>query len=191
MLHIPSVKTTPIPNLASNKMQLKFFSLAFLATTVLADGASILAALSQIQNSTIALNQTVSEFQPGLAGLAEVLPLLSASTTLLTDINHATKVASDSANLTDAEAIGVAGATQSLSSAVNSTLENVIKTKPKYDTLLVVSPVVLLNLKLEKDATDKFGDAVVEKVPVGLQGIAKQLLAPIDDSFEEAIAVYE
>jgi hypothetical protein len=172
-------------------MQLKFLSLAFMATTVLADGASILDALSQIQNSSIALNNTVSTFQPGLAGLTEIVPLLSASTTLLADINHATSIASSSANLTDLEAIGIAGATQSLASAVNSTLGNVISKKKVFDSLLVVSPVVLLNLKLEKDATDKFGDAVVGKVPVGLQGIAENLLAPIDNSFEEAIAVYE
>ena len=74
---------------------------------------------------------------------------------------------------------------------MNTTLANVIRTKPKYDTLLIVSPVVLLNLKLEKEATDRFGDAVVGKVPEALQGIAEGLLAPIDDSFEEAIAVYE
>jgi len=31
----------------------------------------------------------------------------------------------------------------------------------------------------------------VEKVPEALQGIAKNLLAPIDESFAEAIAAYE
>ncbi|TVY41960.1 hypothetical protein LSUB1_G002437, partial [Lachnellula subtilissima] len=158
---------------------------------ILASGASILTALSSIQNNTIALNNTVSSFRPGLAGLTEILPLLTASTTLLTTINTATSIASSSANLTDAEAISIAGATQSLALAVNSTLTNLIATKPEFDTLLVVSPVVLLNLKLEQEATDRFGDAVVEKVPVGLQGIAGLLLQPIDESFDEAIAVYE
>ncbi|TVY40906.1 hypothetical protein LOCC1_G006362 [Lachnellula occidentalis] len=162
-----------------------------MATTILADGAAILTALSQIQNSTTALNDTVTAFQPGLAGLTEILPLLSASTALLTTINSATSIASSSANLTSDEAISVAGATQSLALAVNTTLANVIRTKPKYDTLLVVSPVVLLNLKLEQEATDRFGDAVVAKVPVELQGVAGLLLAPIDASFAEAIAVYE
>ncbi|TVY87655.1 hypothetical protein LAWI1_G005683, partial [Lachnellula willkommii] len=158
---------------------------------ILASGATILTALSEIQNNTSALNNTVTSFQPGLVGLTEVLPLLSASTALLASINSATAVASSSANLTTDEAISVAGATESLATAVNTTLANVIRTKPKYDTLLIVSPVVLLNLKLEKEATDRFGAAVVAKVPAGLQGIAENLLVPIDDSFEEAIAVYE
>ena len=54
----------------------------------------------------------------------------------------------------------------------------------------MVSPVILLNLKEEKEATDRFGAAVVEKVPVDLQATAQALLAPIDDAFEAAIAAY-
>jgi hypothetical protein len=49
----------------------------------------------------------------------------------------------------------------------------------------------LLNLKLEQSATAKFGDAVVAKVPSGLQSAAQSLLLPIADSFVEAVAVYE
>lgn len=66
-----------------------------------------------------------------------------------------------------------------------------VAAKGKFDGLLVVSPVVLLNLGLEKKATDRFGAAVVEKVPEALQGIAKGLLVPVDESFEEAIAAYK
>jgi hypothetical protein len=85
----------------------------------------------------------------------------------------------------------IAGTTQTLSTTVNKTLTDVIAAKPKFDGLLIVSPVVLLNLKLEKKGSDEFGSAVVEKIPEALQGIAQSLLAPIDDSFDEAIAVYE
>jgi hypothetical protein len=51
--------------------------------------------------------------------------------------------------------------------------------------------VILLNLKLEKDATDKFAAAVVSKVPAALQSLAQGLITPIDNAFNSAIAVYE
>jgi hypothetical protein len=97
-------------------------------------------------------------------------------------------------------------------------LTDVIAAKPKFDGLVIVSPTTLLNLKLEKKGSDAFGSAVVEKIPEALQGyvflsffavvveievlvhvgtradfyrIAQGLLAPIDASFDEAIAVYE
>jgi hypothetical protein len=56
---------------------------------------------------------------------------------------------------------------------------------------LIVSPVILLNLKLEKDATDKFAAAVISKVPTALQATAQGLITPIDNAFASAIAVYE
>jgi hypothetical protein len=56
---------------------------------------------------------------------------------------------------------------------------------------LIVSPVILLNLKLEKAATDKFAAAVISKVPTALQATAQGLITPIDNAFDSAIAVYE
>lgn len=214
-------------------MHLSLLPLALLTTTVLADGASILAAMGIITNSTTALDNVVTSFPSGILGITDVIPLLSASAKLLSDIQSGTQVADNSANLTVAEAIGIAGATQTLSTTVNKTLTDVIAAKSRFDTLLIISPTVLLNLKLEKKASDDFGAAVVEKIPEALQGyvfyfilwlgalrswvlgsclenstlqalrlldgvradleyrIATGLLAPIDDSFDEAIAVYE
>ncbi len=63
--------------------------------------------------------------------------------------------------------------------------------KPKFDKLVVVSPVILLNLKEELQATDRFGAAVTSKVPAALQATAQGLLAPIDAAFNKAIGVYE
>lgn len=60
-------------------------------------------------------------------------------------------------NLTVEEAIGIAGATQSLGAAVNKTLGDVIQAKGKFDRLVVVSPVVGVNLKLERKASGEFG----------------------------------
>ncbi|KAH6682815.1 antigenic cell wall galactomannoprotein-like protein [Halenospora varia] len=172
-------------------MRFAVLRLALFASKALADGASILAAMATITNSTIALNATVAGFPAGIQGLADIIPLLSDSAILLNDINNAVDIAEASANLTTLEAIGVASATIKLSNTVNSTLTTVIAAKGKFDKLLIVSPVILLNLKLEKDSTDKFGAAVLSKVPASLQKTATALLAPIDVSFDLAIAAYD
>ena len=171
-------------------MLLRLIPLGLFATTVLADGASILAAMAKISSATVALNNTVASFPAGPLGLLDVIPLLSASSTLLSDINSGTKVAEASANLTLAETISVAGATQTLVSTVQSTLNTVMAAKAKFTADLLISPIILLNLKEEKAATDKFSAAVISKVPTAYQGLAANIVAPIDTAFNAAIADY-
>lgn len=173
-------------------MHIFLLPLSFLLARALADGAAIVAAMSTISTATVNLNNTVSSFPDNiLLDALDIGSLLADSITLLNDINSATSVAQQSANLTLTEAISVAESTLSLASVVESTLTNIVNSKPKFDKLLVVSPVILLNLKSEKSATDNFGAAVVSKVPSELQATAQSLLAPIDDAFNSAIAAYE
>ena len=172
-------------------MRFSVLPVVLLATTVLADGAAIIAAMTTISDATIKLNTTVADFAGGLIGLAETVPLLIESTTLLKDINDGTKVASSSANLTLAETIAVAGATSDLVKVVQSSLQTIIDTKPKFDHLLVISPVILINLEQQKSATDKFSAAVISKVPEALQIVAQGLIAPVDTAFDNAIAQYK
>ncbi|KAE8448839.1 hypothetical protein EG329_008841 [Mollisiaceae sp. DMI_Dod_QoI] len=165
--------------------------LSLLTAQVLADGASILAAMSKISNATVALNNTLNSFPSNpLLAIGDIAPLLVDSVNLLDDINSGTTIASKSANLTLSETIEVAKATIALGTTVSTTLQNLINAKPKFDKLVVISPVVLVNLKLEKDATDRFGKAVVSKVPSAFQGTAKGLLSPIDTAFNSTIAFY-
>ncbi|KUJ10988.1 uncharacterized protein LY89DRAFT_595743 [Mollisia scopiformis] len=166
--------------------------LAFAATQVLADGAAIVSAIDTISSATTTLNDTVTAFPSNpLLALGDVLPLLTDSTALLNDINSATNTAKSSANLSTAEAFNVAVATLSLQSTVESVLDNIVSAKSRFDKLLIVSPVVLLNLKLEKQATDNFAAAVVSKVPAALQSTAESLITPIDNAFTAAISDYE
>ena len=88
------------------------------------------------------------------------------------------------------EAIGLAGKIQALSSTVTSTLDTTVDAKSKFDKLLIVSTIVLLNLKQQRSATVDFGDAVTAKVPVELQPVAQNLQAPILAAFDEAIDAY-
>lgn len=162
-------------------------SVALLARSVLADGAAIVSALQTITADTIQLNETVSSWNGGLLG---TLPIIVQSTALLEAINNGTKVAEASANLTLLEAFAVAEATLTLAADVNQTLATIEAARPKFDDLLL-GPVILLNLELEKSATDKFGAAVSEKVPSDLQSTAAGLVAEIDAGFDVAIAAYE
>jgi hypothetical protein len=132
--------------------------LALLATQVLADGAAIIAAISTVSNATLALNKTVTNFPSNpFDDLFDIPSLLVDSATLLADINDGTKVAGASANLTLTETISLVSATISLASVVESTLKTIVAAKPKFDALLIVSPVLLVNLLLEQKATDAFG----------------------------------
>jgi hypothetical protein len=158
------------------------FPVAFLATTVLASGASIVAAISKISNDTTALNSSVTKFSASKGNPLLLLPIVIQSASLLSDINSGTKVASSSANLTLAEVISVAGATTGLVSSVQSVLANILE---------LVSPVIYLNLVQEKSATDKFSAAVISKVPADLQGLAASIVAPADTAFTAAISDYK
>ncbi|KAH7327114.1 antigenic cell wall galactomannoprotein-like protein [Rhexocercosporidium sp. MPI-PUGE-AT-0058] len=164
----------------------------FLVTHVLADGASISAAIDKISAATVQLNGTVAEFPDNpIYGLTDIGDLLVDSTAVLKGIKQGTKVAKASGNLTILEAIGLAGKITSLSSTVQSTLDTTVAAKSKFDKLLIVSPIVLLNLKQQKSATVDFGNAVTEKIPVELQPIAQSLQAPILAAFDKAIAAYK
>lgn len=133
-------------------MLLKLLPLILLASTVLADGAAIVAALGQITNDTLELNSTVSSWKGDLLG---VVPIVAISTKLLDDINSGTQTAQASANLTLAELLEIVGPTNTLVRDVQSTLETIIAAKQKYAKLLL-APVIKIDLELEKSATDKF-----------------------------------
>ncbi|PQE21316.1 antigenic cell wall protein [Rutstroemia sp. NJR-2017a WRK4] len=161
--------------------------LCFFVTAAIADGAAILNAIDEVANTTTALNTTVSNWD---GSILSSFPIITLSTKLLIDINSGTHTAQASANLSLTETITIAGATSSLVTTVQSTLQTIIKAKPKFDHLLF-SPLILLNLVEEKSATDKFSAAIIQKVPVDYQALAEQIVAPVHTAFGQAILVYE
>jgi Hydrophobic surface binding protein A len=163
--------------------------LSALSSSVLADGASILAALGTISNATVALNSSITAFRAHGDPL-KLIPILIQATTLLSDINDSTKTASASANLTVDETLTVAGATLNLVSTVETTLDNIVAGENLFN-LELVSPVIYLNLVQEKTATDKFSAAVISKVPEALQSTAQSIIAPIDAAFIAAISAFK
>ncbi|ELR08776.1 hypothetical protein GMDG_03454 [Pseudogymnoascus destructans 20631-21] len=181
----------PQPPTTTVNMRFSILPIALLATTVVADSASILAAMAKISGDTSKLNATIAKFHGGLIGLGESIPILIQSTTLLHDINQGTKAAGASVELTFDETIQVASATADLVTSVQSSLQTILRTKPRFDRLLVISPIILINLKQQKAATDKFSKAVITKLPEEFRAIAESITAPIDVAFNDAIAKYK
>lgn len=169
-------------------MMFKLLFASFLgASSVLADGAAIVAAITAIQNSTLDLDTAVAEWDGGILG---ALPIVADSAALLSTINDATDTAKDSAVLSDLEAISVGLEIISLVTDVNTTLTTIIAAKPKFDGALL-SGVVLLNLGLEKSASSDFSDAVIDKLPATFVSTGQTLSSEILASFDQAIDVYE
>lgn len=168
-------------------MLLKLFSLALLATPILADGTAVVDAMNGIVSKTVQLNDTVASWKGDLLGS---LPIVALSTELLAAINNGTNAAKQSAQFNDIEVITIAGVTTTLVADVQSVLSTIEAAKPKFEKLLL-DPAILLDLVADKDATDKFQAAVIAKVPSDLQSLAQQLVAPVDPAFEAAIKDYE
>jgi hypothetical protein len=160
---------------------------ASLPAFVVSDGASIVNSMQTISNATIALGTTVSSWHGTLLG---TIPIVAQSTSLLDEIRKGADVAKASANLTTLEAIQVAQATRALAAGVNATLETLIAAENKFDRLLL-GPIILLNLKLEKDATEDFSGAVIQKTPEGLRRVAQILVDEILAGFDKALDTYK
>lgn len=167
-------------------MRINILSLLALATQTVS-GATILENVQKVDASVGALGDTVTKWKGDFLG---TLPIIQSSVSLLTDIHKGADDTENSSPLTLDEAFEVASATIDLSGTVNSTLQAVIDRKPDFDKLLL-GPIILGNLKLQKSATDKFAAAIVEKVPADAQPIAEDLIADIEAAFEAALDAYK
>ncbi|KAG7287465.1 hypothetical protein NEMBOFW57_006976 [Staphylotrichum longicolle] len=152
----------------------------------LATTNAIVGALTTVDQTTIKLGKAVTKWKGDIFG---TLPIITESTTLLVQVKKGTKAAEDSPALDFQQTIDVATATNKLVVSVNTTLSALITSKRKFDKLLM-SPLIFVNLGLQKHATSEMSAAIIAKVPKELQELAKGLVAPIDASFEKAIDVF-
>ncbi len=165
-------------------MQFKLFAFAALAATAVAD---IKGALETIGTATVKLNDTVTGYSGGLLGL---IPITTDSLCLLNDIKQGTKTAKASAMLDYDAALDIAGATGTLANDVDAVINNFIRTKPKFDKLLIVTPIIKETLKTQQSATKDLSTAILAKIPKDLADIAAILIKQIDDKFAEGIKAY-
>lgn len=154
--------------------------------TALAAGNTIVGALTTVDGTTVKLGSAVARWKGDLLG---TLPIVAESTALLVQVNKGTKTAKDSAALDFAGTLDVATATNKLVTSVNTTMTALIGARKKFDKLLM-SPVILIDLGLQRHATAEMSAAIIAKVPADLQALAKNLVAPIDASFALAIAAF-
>lgn len=167
------------------KLTTIFVPLAFIGAA-LADGAAIVGALIEVNDATVGLGEKVGSWKGDILG---TLPIVAESTSLLIEVKKGTKTAEESEALDVSQALQVATATYHLVRSVNTTMTNLIDAKPKFDKLLM-SPIIFINLGLQRKATTEMSEAIISKVPAGLQAIAQDLVAPIDASFELAIDTF-
>jgi hypothetical protein len=164
-----------------------FLFLASLLGLALADGAAIIEAMKEVVADTVTLNSTVASYNGELLVLIKIL---GHNTHLLKSIKEGTKVAEESEPLEPLEALGVAQETQALVGAVQSSLSTIVSKKPVFKKRLL-QPAILLTLKTQQSVSADFSAAIIEKVPAELQEVAEQLVAPVDQAFEAAIAEYK
>ncbi|KAK4158629.1 antigenic cell wall galactomannoprotein [Cladorrhinum sp. PSN259] len=165
---------------------LSLFTALAAPVSVLADGAAIVNGLKEVQSSTTKLGTAVTSWKGDLIGK---IPILAGGLTLLATVDKATRTAKSSAPLDFGEAINVAVATTDLGTAVNTTLTALIEAKPKFDRRLL-SPLILIDLGLQRKATAELSAEIIKKVPAELQDVAKALVKPVDDGFALAIHAF-
>lgn len=162
------------------------FALLAGASTVLADGASIVEAINAIQNATLSLGSTVGSWDGSLLGS---LPIIVESTSLLTTIYSGAGVAKSSAALSDSEGISVGLAIITLVTDVNTTLATLIAAKPDFDKNFLTG-IALFNLYEEKSASTSLSDAIISKLPEDLVSTGETLSDQITASFNGAIEAF-
>ncbi|KAH6723784.1 hydrophobic surface binding protein A-domain-containing protein [Leptodontidium sp. MPI-SDFR-AT-0119] len=162
-------------------------SAVLLASTVAASGASISASLGRITSKALALNHIVASWKGDIFG---VIPILTASSALTDAIENGTAVAKASKPLSQDEAFGIVGPASTLVDDTTSVLKTLVAAKPKFDALLIGSPLVLQILKTDRKDAKDLTTAVTAKVPAELQSVAQSITAPIDTAFANAIKKY-
>lgn len=167
-------------------MQFKLFAMAALAATATA-AADIKGALETIGTATVKLNDTITGYNGGLLGL---VPITGDSLCLLDDIKDGTRTAKASPMLEYDAALDIAGATGTLANDVNDVIDNLVRTKPKFDRLLIVTPIIKQVIKSQRSATADLSKAILAKIPEDLAAVAAILIKQIDDKFAEGIAAY-
>lgn len=172
-------------------MQFKFLalaaSLASVAFAAPAPPATIKSSLETIGTATVKLNATVAGYSGDLLGL---IPITTDSIALLINIKSGTKVANNSPQLDFDTALDIAGATGTLANDVTDIIATLIRTKPKFDKLLIVTPIIKETIVTQRAATAELSKAILAKIPAELAAIAAILIQQIDDTFAQGVAAY-
>lgn len=158
-----------------------------LAATVLADAAALNEAIKTIDKNVNNLNTVLANF-PG--DIFSTIPILFATTTLDSSIKKAATIAKDVEPLTFDETLALADVTGNVARSAKTCIDTLISVKPKFDKLVIVSPITLGLVKGLRTSTKSLTDIVLTKVPEDLKDVATQLIAEIDAQYVRAIEAF-
>ncbi|ATY65847.1 Cell wall galactomanno [Cordyceps militaris] len=158
-----------------------------LAATVLADGAAINAALKTVDGSINSLTATLNSFSGDIFG---AIPVLFSSMSLKSNIDKGTKVANASQPLTSDDSLALADTVNTIIADASKSIDAFIAVKPKFDKLLIVTPIASGQIKGLRTSTVALGNAIIAKVPADFTDVATQLVSQILAQFDRGVAAY-
>ncbi|KAH8719450.1 hydrophobic surface binding protein A-domain-containing protein [Phaeosphaeriaceae sp. PMI808] len=151
----------------------------------------LLATIKDLGAAVPELTTAVNKFDGSLLGfLPQVLAVVGAETKLDATVLKATYIASSSGNFTAAESTEVV---QTLATQIGPIQASLDALKAKYPVFKkkLISPVVLLDLKILKKHTGGLIDAVSQKVTPDVGGLLVFGSSILNQAFDDAIAVYQ
>ncbi|RMZ87258.1 hypothetical protein DV736_g5516, partial [Chaetothyriales sp. CBS 134916] len=158
------------------------------------DETSINNTITVLSNKLITLNDTVTDFTPGLLGTFTALTIAAQAEDIKNTIDHGTWVIEQSEQLNQADSLAIAGVVVGLATNVYSVLDNIVSKKWAFDEAIlgILSASFLVKDLLEslRSSTQNFGDALIPKLDASLQGVAPVVVDNIDAAFAKAIAAY-
>lgn len=183
-LHAPS---------SVDRLKMKFLLLLLAAgsmalqpgTPTKRDVATISSAVAYISGAVSTLEAGVKSF----SGTPDVGPLETESDTVISALQSGASRISQTANLTQDEALSLTSQIMDLSTLVNSTVQAVIDKKSDF-TAAGVGPVVYTTLQNQLKAAQGFADAIISKVPAALHSTSEALAQPIFNDLNNGIAAF-
>lgn len=157
------------------------------AATVFADGAAINDGLKTVDADIKALTASLTGFS---GDLFAAIPVLGATLTLKAAIDKTTKTANSSEPLSSDDTVGLADTVGTIITDATASIDAFIAVKPKFDKLLIVTPIATGQVKGLKTSTAALGDAIIAKVPADFKDVATQLVGQINAQFDRGLAAY-
>ncbi|KXJ88111.1 hydrophobic surface binding protein A-domain-containing protein [Microdochium bolleyi] len=168
-------------------MKFSLFAVAALASTAVADLASIQASLNEVSKRVTGVKTKLDAWKGDLLG---TIPIVAASADLVVTLQINTLKIKQSGNLTDDEAIEVSGTTAELITNTIPVLDALVAARPKFDKLLL-RPIIYLSLLTQKDSTLDLSRAVVSKLPPVYAEIGEALIQELIGLFDNVLTVYK
>lgn len=168
-------------------MQFKSLALFAAAFSAVQAVQNIPTVLKDVSTETVAFNQTVANWWGGPLGL---IPIIAKNNELLNTVKDGTKKAQASDPLDFNTALEVAQDTIDLSNVLKSTVDSLIRQKPKFSIYLIVNAIIKDSLQKQKAATADLSAAIVSKVPDDLKDVANSLIGDVNKQFDRGIAAF-